>query len=40
MPTETAPQPPRAIALAMTGASGAQCGLRLLERVLAAGEPA
>lgn len=29
----------RAIALAMTGASGAQYGLRLLERLLAAGEP-
>jgi len=39
MPTETAPKLPRAIALAITGASGAQCGLRLLERVLAADGP-
>ncbi len=39
MPNETAPKFRRAIALAMTGASGAQYGLRLLERVLAAGEP-
>lgn len=33
------PRYARAIALAMTGASGAQYGLRLLERLLAAGEP-
>jgi len=33
------PRYARAIAVAMTGASGAQYGLRLLDRLLAAGEP-